>query len=83
MPVELALLLPLTGAWSEGGNIAGAAAIAVEKVNSDSKMLPGHVLWYKYRDSGCSASKGLMALGNLMEASTIHAVHIYAQISLA
>ena len=64
--VNLALLLPMTGAWDVGLKIAGAAALAVERVNADEALLPGRTLEYSWADSGCSEKKGLAALGKLM-----------------
>ena len=67
-PIQLALLLPSTGvwSWSTGSHIAGAAALAVEEVNDDASLLPGHLLKYKVANSGCNAQQGLKALGVLL-----------------
>ena len=66
----MALLLPMCRgyvcAWDGGSQIAGAAALAVEKVNSDKSLLPGRRLEYRWADSGCSAKQGLVAMGELM-----------------
>ena len=72
--IHFALLLPLTGSWSGGSKVAGAAAIAVETVNADTTLLPGHVLEFSWADSGCSAKQGLAAMGELMGQSKISAV---------
>ena len=64
--IHLALLLPMTGVWDGGLRIAGAAALAAERVNADKALLPGHVLKYSWADSGCSASQGLKAIGELL-----------------
>ena len=56
----------MTGAWKAGPNIAGAAALAVERVNADNTLLAGRVLEYSWADSGCSATQGLKALGKLL-----------------
>ena len=49
-----------------GRQVAGAAALAVEKVNANKALLPGWVLKYKDADSGCSAEQGLSAMGELL-----------------
>ena len=75
-PIHFALLLPTTGAWDMGEYIAGAAALAVERVNADETLLGGRQLEYSWADSGCSAKQGLKALGKLLGGSkgTISAV---------
>ena len=40
LAVKLALLTPQTGTWIAGHGIAGAAVIAVDKVNADEALLP-------------------------------------------
>ena len=65
-PLHFALLLPMSAIWDGGQRIAGAAALAVEKVNADSALLPGRVLQYSWADSGCSAQQGLKAMGQLL-----------------
>ena len=64
--IHLALLLPMTGSLAIGARIAGAAALAVERVNADKTLLLGRVLEYSLVDSGCSAQKGLKAMGELL-----------------
>ena len=64
--INLALLLPFTGSWSGGSRVAGAAALAVQHVNVDKVLLPGHILQYSVEDSGCSAQQGLTAIGELL-----------------
>ena len=64
--VHFALLIPFSGAWDVGSRIAGAAALAVEKVNTDKALLPGRQLEYSWADSGCSAKQGLKAMGELL-----------------
>ena len=54
------------GSWDGGLRIAGAAALAVERVNADKNLLPGRVLEYSWADSGCSAKQGLKAMGELL-----------------
>ena len=67
-PVHFALLLPLTGLWRP--NVAGAAALAVQRVNADKALLPGRVLQYSWADSGCSAQQALAAMGELLGGET-------------
>ena len=56
----------MSGTQGTGRWIAGAAALAVEQVNADKTLLPGHMLEYSSADSGCSAQQGLEALGQLL-----------------
>ena len=80
-PVRFALLLPMSGAWQVGQHIAGAAALAVEKVNGDKDLLSGRRLEYNWADSGCSAEQGLTAMGKLVgSASNSTASNTYAVI---
>ena len=67
---------PMTGTWPGGPEIAGAAALAVHRINDDEKLLPNRLLEYSWEDSGCSASQGLKAMGKMILGSphTIHAV---------
>ena len=58
--------MPLSGSWDGGKRVAGAAALAVEKVNTNKAMLPGRRLEYGWADSGCSAQQGLAAMGELL-----------------
>ena len=64
--IRLALLLPMSGTWRGGPQIAGAARLAVEKVNANTALLPGHRLEYTWANSGCSAKQGLAAMGKLL-----------------
>ena len=73
-PVRFALLLPMTGLWKVGAKIAGAAALAVEKVNADKALLPGRRFEYLWADSGCSAKQGLAAMGQLLGEAMIDVV---------
>ena len=58
--------MPFSGEWDVGRMIAGAAALAVERVNADKAMLPKRRLEYSWADSGCSAQQGLKAMGELL-----------------
>ena len=54
-PIHLALLLAMSGASPHGRRIAGAAALAVERVNANKALLPRHRLEYHWADAGRSA----------------------------
>ena len=72
--LHFALLIPFSGSWNDG-QIAGAAALAVERVNANKDLLPGCHLGYSWADSGCSAQQGLKAMGKLLgKASRVDAV---------
>ena len=60
----------MPGSWTNGLQIAGAAALAVEMVNDDNGLLPGRVLQYRWADSGCSPQQGLTAMGKLLGGKT-------------
>ena len=73
--IHFALLMPFSGSWNVGKLVAGAAALAVERVHADKALLPGRHLEYSWADSGCSAQQGLAAMGTLLrEASRVDAV---------
>ena len=57
-----------------GEQIAGAAEMAVQRVNTDKTLLAGRVLGYSWADSGCSARQGLAAMGELLKGRRIEAV---------
>ena len=65
-PIHFALLIPFSGEWNIGHRIAGAAELAVERVNANKSLLPGRRLEYSAADSGCSAQQGLKAMGKLL-----------------
>ena len=65
----------MSGSWDGGKRFAGAAALAVERVNADRALLPGRRLEYSSADSGCSPQQGLAAMGKLLRgASGVDAV---------
>ena len=66
----------MSGGWTAGRRLAGAAALAVEMVNADPSLLPGgRRLEYSWADDGCSAPQGLAAIGELLgKASRVDAV---------
>ena len=73
--IHFALLMPMSGSWDVGKLVAGAAALAVQRVNSNRDLLPGRRLGYSWADSGCSAQQGLAAMGSLLrKASRVDAV---------
>ena len=39
-PILFVLLIPFSGSWNVGHRMAGAAALAVERVNADKALLP-------------------------------------------
>ena len=49
--VRLGLLLPMTG-WSAGKYIAGAATLAINKINEDQSLMRGRRLDYIWANSG-------------------------------
>ena len=61
--IHFALLIPFSGSWDVGHRIAGAAALAVERINADKALLAGRRLEYSWADSGCSAQQGLAVMG--------------------
>ena len=56
----------MSGSWDIGQRVAGAAALAVERINADKDLLAGRRLEYSWADSGCSAKQGLKAMGELL-----------------
>jgi ABC-type branched-subunit amino acid transport system substrate-binding protein len=71
--VRLGVLLPMSGAWPEGGvdeagsTVAGAAFVARDFVNAQPGWLGGRQLEIAWRDSKCDASSALAALSDLLE----------------
>ena len=49
-----------------GRYIAGAAALAVKRVNADTKLLHGRTLRYSWADSWLQRLQGLVAMGELL-----------------
>ena len=72
--VELGILLPMTGSWPVGRTIAGAAALAVERINTDASLLRGKRLKFTWLDDGCSSSQGQRSMTDLLRDSNITAV---------
>ena len=73
--LRLAVLLPITGSWPVGAGLIGAVALAVEAVNSDSRILNGRRLSFVWGDDGCDRTTSLAAFSNLLEQhGPIHAL---------
>ena len=62
--------MPMSGSWPIGLGVAGAAALAVERVNADVSAVPRLSLEYSWADSGCSVQQGLKAMGELLGGSS-------------
>ena len=60
----------MSGVWDGGKRVAGAAALAVERVNANKDLLPLRRLEYSWADSGCSAGQGLAAMGELLRGTS-------------
>ena len=61
--VRLGLLLPPSAI---GKTIAGAASLAIERINNSSALLPGVRLEYEWSDSGCSAATAISQLSAML-----------------
>ncbi len=78
--IRLGVLLPMSGSWAAGRTIAGAASMAIERINSDPTLLGGArrrrpvVAELKWLDSGCSAGKGLESMMELLADPKVAAV---------
>ena len=78
--IRIGVLLPMTGSWASGRTIAGAASMAIERINSDPTLLGGGrrrkpvVAELKWLDSGCSAGKGLESMMELLADTKVAAV---------
>ena len=59
-------MLFMLGTWDGGLRIAGAAALAVETVNSDKMLLPDFVFNFSWANSGCSPKLSLASFGELL-----------------
>ena len=65
-PLQIAVLVPVTGSWNIGRSIAGAIIVALDEIRNSST---GVELEYTWHDTQCSASGGLLALTGLLEKS--------------
>jgi len=72
--LALGLLLPVTGSWRGGRTIAGAAALAVQRINADSSLLGGMRVEYAWADAGCGVKSGVDALAMLLGSNRLDAV---------
>jgi ABC-type branched-subunit amino acid transport system substrate-binding protein len=72
--IFIGILLPMTGSWPVGRTIAGAAALAVERINTDASLLRGKRLKFTWLDDGCSSSQGQRSMTDLLRDSNITAV---------
>ncbi len=72
--LKLGLLLPVTGSWKGGRTIAGAAALAAQRVNDDPSLLGGIFVEYVWEDAGCDVGSGVGALFKLLGGSNIDGV---------
>jgi hypothetical protein len=72
--VHLGVLLPLSGSWQRGRTIAGAAVLAVERINLDASLLPGSHIRHELLDAGCNVSQGITSLLTLLDNSELSAV---------
>jgi hypothetical protein len=55
----LGLLLPVSSSWTAGRTIAGAAALAVKRINDDAGLLGGMRVEYTWSDVGCRPYKAV------------------------
>ena len=72
--LTLGLLLPVTGSWRGGRTIAGAAALAVQRINADSSLLGGMRVEYAWADAGCGVKSGVDAQAMLLGSNRLDAV---------
>ena len=69
----LGLLLPVTKSWT-GHHIAGAAALAVQRINADSSLLGGMRVEYTWEDCGCSTLRAMDSVLKLLSDPKIDAI---------
>ena len=73
-PVRLGIVLPISGSWSGGRTIAGAASLAIDRINRDASLLKGKMVDYTLVDGGCNATQGLKATTKLLEDADVVAI---------
>ena len=57
----------MSGSWAGGRTIAGAAALAVQRINADAGLLGGMRVEYVWEDVGCSTVyKALQGIQKLL-----------------
>ena len=71
--LKLGLLLPVSGSWTAGRTIAGAAALAVKRINDDAGLLGGMRVEYVWVDAGFTVSAGNEAIAKLLANKDIDA----------
>ena len=72
--IRLGVLLPMSGSWHSGRTIAGAASLAVKRINRDASLLGGKTVEYVLLDGGCNATQGLKVAMSLLEDARIGAI---------
>lgn len=60
--IKLGIQIPFSGSWPGGPKMASSLLIAIDKVNNDTSLLPGHNLTWTMHDDQCSARYSLAAL---------------------
>ena len=64
----------MSGSWHSGRTIAGAASLAVKRINRDASLLGGKTVEYVLLDGGCNATQGLKVAMSLLEDARIGAI---------
>ena len=73
--VKLGVSIPWSGDnWDAGPRFASGILIAIDQINSDPTLLPGHMLTFEWKDSKCEESASLTAVVDLF-AKTNPKVH--------
>ncbi len=58
--IKLGVSIPWTGTnWDAGRRFASGILIAVERINKDPNLLPGHNVTFRWEDSKCEESSSL------------------------
>ena len=65
--------MPVSGSWTAGRTIAGAAALAVKRINDDAGLLGGMRVEYVWVDAGFTVSAGNEAIAKLLANKDIDA----------
>ena len=60
--IYLGHVRPMSGTWAGGPQMEAAVEMALEDVNADTNVLPGHTLSRMIKDSLCQAGEGLKGL---------------------
>lgn len=73
--IKLGVSIPWSGVnWDAGPRFASGILIAVDRVNNDPNLLPGHRLSFEWKDSKCEESASLTAAVDLF-ANTSPKIH--------